>query len=145
MTHAPFTSADPRKQIPFRQKFPLQMMRRITLTLLCGLSLLSAGCGNFGYVVREYGKTKPIVHHAPSRTVRVFDQPEKNRMMITETVGDAMRHGFADGSTLGIVNTRVKAEEMRACAQHFLTSHGRKERITTIRELVRVQWEAAYK
>jgi hypothetical protein len=114
------------------------------LVLIACLAL--TGCGNLGYTIKEYGHIgKPITYYAPEMPVRIFDKPEQGKMMITESLGDAARHGFVDGLSLGLAHTtRANAGEMEAAAKSYLDRKPRRYRITGIRQLVPAEWEVTY-
>ena len=114
--------------------------------LLLTSCLVLTGCGNFRYVVKEYGSVgKPLTYYAPEMTVRIFDKPDQGKMMITESLGDAARHGAVDGLSLGLAHTtRANAGEMEAAAKSYLDRKPRRYRTTGIRQLVPTQWEVTY-
>lgn len=115
------------------------------LKLVAAIALcFTASCANTGYVISEYGKTKVVKYEAPEQTIRVFDIPEKQKMMVTPTLGKAAAMGAGSGATLFIWNPGMEVGPMQKSAQHYLDSTGRNVEITSGRLLMKPQWEFLY-
>lgn len=116
----------------------------ITRALAAALALGLAGCSGMGYAIQNYSGVKVEKHVTSEGVFRIFDKPEEGRLMITESLGAAFRHGWAEGSTLGIANPNWPTEDMQRFAQSWLDISGRKCKITSGRLIIMPQWEFFY-
>jgi hypothetical protein len=119
-------------------------MPKLTI-LAAALPLAFASCGNLKYIVKEYHGVKVVTHAAPQATVRIFDKPAQQKMMVTPTIGKAMGMGAASGATFGLWTLGSDPFPLQGAAQNYLDVTGRRNlRITQGRLLVKPQWEFEY-
>lgn len=117
-----------------------------SIILAAVLPLVFASCGNLRYIVAEYDGIKTVVHQAPQATIRIFDKPAQQKMMVTPTIGKALGMGAASGATLGMWTPGTDPFPLQEAAQNYLDVTGRRNyRITKGRLLVKPQWEFEYR
>ena len=97
-------------------------MKLHSLIILSLAASFLTSCANMKYIASEYGETKMVKHKAPEQTIRVFDLPEKQKMMVTPTIGRAAAMGAGSGATLGIWNPGSDQFPLQKAAQHYLDS-----------------------
>lgn len=58
-------------------------------------------------------------------TYRIFEHPQRDRLMTTTSLGKAFGQGFVQGATLGIANVQTPEERHEAAARKHLDQTGR--------------------
>ena len=119
-------------------------MKALHLIFLAFAASFLSSCANMQYIVSEYGETKVVKHKAPEQTIRVFDLPEKQKMMVTPTIGRSAAIGAGAGATLGLWQPGSDPFPLQKAAQHYLDSKNRNADIISGKLLVKPQWEFRY-
>lgn len=109
-------------------------------------ALLLTGCGaGIGYILDEYRGTEVKAFEVEGEdTYRIFDKPDKSKLMITPSIGAAAGAGVASGLTFHAVDTVPPKPVFERAALGYLESTGRRCRILDAYLLVRPQWEVKY-
>jgi len=115
------------------------------LTILT--SLILAGCGNLGYIVRTYDSTTVRSDFDyQDETYRIFDRKDLGKVMITPSISSSAGHGFVRGATLGSVNMDDDKTRFTKVATAYLEKD-RATQLCNIQKselLVTPQWEFVY-
>ena len=118
---------------------------RALVSLVAAAAL--AGCAGVQYAVDEYGGTPVELFVASDgRNWRVFDQPDRNRMMVTKSIGRALSQGAVQGLTLGAADSAVEGPIIlyERAARDYLERRGRTCRIVRSFVIAEPQVEVQY-
>lgn len=122
----------------------------VLVVIAAALPLCGCGAG-VSYIMDEYRGTEVKSFAVGSvddgnyeDTYRIFDKPDKNKLMITPSLGAAAGIGMARGATFGGVNPEAPKPVYERAALAYLTSTGRKCRALDTYMLVTPQWEVKY-
>lgn len=63
----------------------------------------------------------------PDDTYRVFEHPNRDRIMTTPSLGKATGQGFVKGATLGMADVQTPEQLHEAAARKYLDETGRAE------------------
>lgn len=91
------------------------------IILVCLVSV--AGCQS----VKTAMEYDPQVHQVQMEddTYRVFEHPQRDRLMTTPSMGKIAGQGMAQGVTLGIAHIRTPEQRHEAAARRYLDDTGR--------------------
>jgi hypothetical protein len=85
--------------------------------------VMLAGCAGVDKAL-EYDDTVHKVSMADD-TYRVFEHPNKDRIMVTPSLETGLGAGFVQGATLGLVDAMTPEQKMEAAARKHLNDTGR--------------------
>ena len=109
-------------------------------------ALILSGCGNMGYVIKTYGSVDKTELDYEEHTYRIFDRKDIGKVMITPSIGQAMRGGAIKGATFGGLNIQDDKGRFTSVATTYL----QKDRPTEICDvksgemILDPQWEFVY-
>ncbi len=116
-------------------------MRLFHLLLLFGLVFLASCSAGFQQAVSYDAKSLTTIA-MPDDTYRVFEHPDKTRIMLTTSLSKSASQGFASGLTLGIVRVETVEQKFEAAARAHLDRTERSHcKILRGYELIRNQYE----
>lgn len=112
------------------------------------ISFLLCGCMNhatLNYLVEEYRGTPVIEVEMPEDRYRVFDLPDRSKLMITPSIAASAGQGFAQGLTFNSADFTAPKPIFEKAALQFLTNSGRPNcRIVDAYIVAKPQWEMKY-
>lgn len=116
-----------------------------TLALVALSAALLAGCGGRPGGLKDAMSydSKSLSHVRMGDDIyRVFEHPNRDRIMTTTSLGRAAGQGFIRGATLGMANVQTPEQRHEAAARRYLdlTSRGACE-IKSGYELIQTQYE----
>lgn len=82
--------------------------------------LTQAGCGNMGYVIKTYGDVEKTEIGHDGYTYRIFDRKDLSKVMITPSIGQALRGGAIKGATFGGINIQDDKGRFTSVANDYL-------------------------
>jgi hypothetical protein len=110
--------------------------------IACLSFVVLASCAGLNEAM-EYSGTPPVSYNINGDVWRIFDQPEKNRLMITPSIGDSAASGAADGFTFGLaVNPYTLQATFEPAVEAYLSERGCK--VTSAKLIIRPQFEFEY-
>jgi hypothetical protein len=118
-------------------------MQRLAMTAAV---LVLSGCGKMGYVMDTYGSVDNTEIDFEGYTYRIFDRKDISKVMITPSIGQAMRGGAIKGATFGGLNIQDDKGRFTNVAKAYLE----KERPSELCEVksgemvLDPQWEFVY-
>jgi hypothetical protein len=109
-------------------------------------TLVLSGCGSIGYVMNTYGSVDNTEIDYEGHTYRIFDRKDISKVMITPSIGQAMRGGAIKGATFGGLNI----QDDKGRFTNVATAYLQKDRPSEICEvksgemILDPQWEFVY-
>jgi len=118
---------------------------KIKIAAAVAAMMVLAGCGGrpggLGDAMRYDARSLSHVR-MDDDTYRVFEHPQRDRIMTTTSLGRAAGQGFVRGATLGIANVQTPEQRHEAAARRYLDMTSRAEcTIKSGYELVQTQYE----
>jgi hypothetical protein len=117
-------------------------MRRIIILAALALS----GCGNMGYVMKTYNSVDNTEFDYGGHTYRIFDRKDLSKVMITPSIGQAIRGGAIKGATFGGLNIQDDKGRFTSVATTYLQKERPAEtcEIKSGELILDPQWEFVY-
>jgi hypothetical protein len=114
--------------------------------LAIGLCAIAAGgCAGLNHAM-EYSDVDVVAFESDGETWRIFDKPNENRLMLTPSIGRALREGVAEGATFGLADPGAPKRQLQGVVESWLAAkHTGKCEVVDGAMIIDPQWEFKYR
>jgi hypothetical protein len=108
------------------------------------VTVMLSGCAGVNYVAENYGTMQPTIVETANNSYRVYDKPERGKVLVQRNPTGAVAQSFVGGRLLDrTIAADPKPYYQRAAEQH-LRQTGRSCQIRDGYLVVEPSWEFAY-